>query len=255
MEKSYKRIALLILLIFSMFAGLVSQPAAAIRTEAETKLSATAQIDAQKVNKKTYTMQEGSSKKINLLVTPKKSKGKIKYQSGKKSVVSVSKTGTLKAKKEGTAKITVKVTGKGNQKKKIWFKVNVIKEDSSDKKTESTGNGTPCTLTVGGQTFQAVFYDNKTANALLEKMPMTLTMKELNGNEKYYYFDTQFPTNEKSPGKISAGDIKLYGSDCLVAFYKSFTTSYRYTSIGYVEDVSGFVKAVGNGNVKITFQK
>jgi hypothetical protein len=47
----------------------------------------------------------------------------------------------------------------------------------------------------------------------------------------------------------------LYGSDCLVAFYKSHSTSYQYTSVGKIENASGFAKAVGSGNVKITFQK
>ena len=84
---------------------------------------------------------------------------------------------------------------------------------------------------------------------------MTLNMKELNGNEKYHYFDTEFPTNENSPGKISVGDIMLYGSDCLVTFYQSHSTTYQYTSVGKIEDASGFAKAVGSGNVTITFRK
>ena len=88
---------------------------------------------------------------------------------------------------------------------------------------------------------------------MLEKLPMTLNMKELNGNEKYHFFDTEFPTDEKSPGEISAGDIMLYGSDCLVTFYKSHSTSYSYTSVGKIEDASGFAKAVGSGNVTIKF--
>lgn len=130
------------------------------------------------------------------------------------SSVSLTRAGSLKAKEAGTAQI-------------------------------------PVNLIVNGQTFRAVFYNNKTANALLKKMPMTLNMKELNGNEKYHFFDTEFPTNEKSPGKISAGDIMLYGSDCLVTFYKSHRTSYQYTSVGKIEDASGFAKAVGSGNVSI----
>ena len=84
---------------------------------------------------------------------------------------------------------------------------------------------------------------------------MTLNMKELNGNEKYHYFNTEFPANEKSPGKIETGDIMLYGADCLVTFYKSHSTSYQYTSVGKIEDASGFAKAVGNGNITITFRK
>ena len=65
----------------------------------------------------------------------------------------------------------------------------------------------------------------------MKKMPVTLSMKELNGNEKYCYFNQEFPTDEKAPGKIEAGDIMMYGSDCLVTFYKFHKTSYEYTTV------------------------
>ena len=251
MKKRFRKTELPVLLVFSLLAGLTNYTGTVMRAKAETsKQTVIVKIGTKKVNKKTYTMKKGSSKKVGLLVTPKKSKVKVKYRSGKKNIVSVSKTGVLKAKKAGTAKITIQVNGKGNFQKKIWFKVKVVNKNNSDKKKEI-----PVTLTVGGKNFTAKFYDSQTARALVEKMPMTLSMKELNGNEKYYYFDTDFPAKETSPKKIQAGEIKLYGSDCLVAFYKTHSTSYQYTSVGYVEDVSGFVKAVGAGNVKITFRK
>ncbi len=249
MKKWIKKAALSVPVIFSLFVGLTGNTVAVVQAKTKTvEQSVTAKIGTKKINKKTYTMKRGGSKKVHLLVTPKKTKVKAKYQSSKKSVVSVSKTGELKAKEAGTAKITVKVSGKGNFQKKLWFKVKVVNQNNSDKKKEI-----PVTLTVGGKTFAAKFYDNQTAGELVKKMPMTLSMKELNGNEKFYYFDTELPTKEISPKKIQAGEIKLYGSDCLVAFYKTHSTSYQYTSVGYVEDVSGFVKAVGDGNVKITF--
>ena len=250
-----KRSFLVLVLVVSLVSGLVHFPASVIRAEAKTKLSVTVKVASKRVNKKTITMKKGSSKKIKLFPAANQSGMKKKYQSNKKGIVSVSRTGTLKAKKAGTAKITVTVSGDNIRKTKLWFKVKVPRQRDSDKKADIPRNQISCTLTVKGQKFKTVFYNNKTANALIKKMPMTLTMKELNGNEKYHYFDTEFPTNETSPRKISAGDIMLYGSDCLVAFYKSFTTSYRYTSIGYVEDAAGFVKAVGKGNIKITFQK
>ncbi len=251
MGKWFKKAALSVAVIFSLFVGLTGNYEAVMQAKTKTvEQSVTAKIDAKKINKKTYTMKRGSSKKVRLLVTPKKTKVKAKYHSSEKSVVSVSKTGELKAKKAGTAKIRIKVSGKGNFQKKLWFKVRVVNQNDSDKKKEI-----PVTLTVGGKPFAAKFYDNQTARALVKKMPMTLSMKELNGNEKFYYFDTELPAKETSPSKIQAGEIKLYGSDCLVAFYKTHSTSYQYTSVGYVEDVSGFVKAVGDGNVKITFQK
>ena len=245
-----KRSFFVLLLVVSLVSGLVHFPVFVTRAEAKTKLSVTVRVDSKKVNKKTITMKKGSSKKIKLSLIPNQSGIKTKYQSDKKGIVTVSKTGRLKAKKAGTAKITVTVSGDNIRKTKLWFKVKVIRQSNSDKKA-----GTPVVLTVNGQTFKAVFYNNKTANALLKKMPMTLNMKEMNGNEKYHYFDTEFPTNEKSPGKIEAGDIMLYGSDCLVAFYKLHSTSYQYTSVGKIENASGFAKAVGSGNVKITFQK
>lgn len=243
-----KNFVLPLLLVAGLLSGMILSPVTMTKAEEKTKLSVTARVGSKKVNKKTINMKKGSSRKIKLSVVPKQSGIKKTYKSSKKDIVSVSRTGTLKAKKTGTAKITVTVSGKNIRKMKVWFKVKATRQSDADKKT-----GTSVTITVKGQSFQAVFYNNKTANALLKQMPMTLNMKELNGNEKYHFFDTEFPTNEKSPGKISAGDIMLYGSDCLVAFYKSHSTSYQYTPVGKIEDASSFAKAVGNGNVTIKF--
>ena len=109
------------------------------------------------------------------------------------------------------------------------------------------------TITINGQTFHATLYDNETAAALKAKLPLTLNMSELNGNEKYNYLPFSLPTDASNPGQIHAGDLMLYGSDCLVLFYESFPTSYRYTPIGYVNDPSGLVDAVGGGGVQVAF--
>ena len=109
------------------------------------------------------------------------------------------------------------------------------------------------TITINGQVFHATLYDNETAAALKAKLPLTLNMSELNRNEKYNYLSFSLPTNAGNPGQIHAGDLMLYGSDCLVLFYQSFSTSYRYTPIGRVNDPSGLADAVGGGSVQITF--
>ena len=109
------------------------------------------------------------------------------------------------------------------------------------------------TITINGQSFLVTLYDNETVAALKEKIPLTLDMSELNGNEKYNYLSFSLPTNASNPGQIHAGDLMLYGSDCLVLFYESFATSYRYTPIGRVNDPSGLAGAVGRGSVQITF--
>ena len=83
---------------------------------------------------------------------------------------------------------------------------------------------------------------------------MTVTMIELNGNEKYFDLPQSLPTNASNPGTIQNGDLMLYGANTLVLFYKTFSTSYRYTRLGRVDDVAGLVAALGSGNVSVTFE-
>ena len=120
-------------------------------------------------------------------------------------------------------------------------------------------NSTPMTngkikITVNSQTFIATLLDTNSATAFKELLPLTITMSELNGNEKYYDFQNNLPTNSSNPGTIQNGDLMLYGSRTLVLFYKSFSTSYSYTKLGTVDDVTGLATALGAGNVTVTFE-
>lgn len=108
-------------------------------------------------------------------------------------------------------------------------------------------------LTINNKTFSATLENNVTTRELISMFPMTLNMSELNSNEKYNYLDTDLTTNSNRQSRINAGDIKLYGSNCLVVFYESFNTSYSYTNLGTVDDVDSFVSELGNGSVTITF--
>ena len=110
-------------------------------------------------------------------------------------------------------------------------------------------------ILVGNKTFTATLYDNAAAKALIDMLPLTLNMSELNGNEKYYYLDKSLPTNASRPSEIKAGDMMLYGDRCIVLFYKSFSTSYSYTSIGRIDDPAGLAAALGSGSVQVTFRK
>ena len=119
----------------------------------------------------------------------------------------------------------------------------------------SEGNAMPqLKIEAGGQTFTATLLDNPTTRALLDRLPMTISMSELNENEKYYYLPESLPTNSRRPGNIHAGDLMLYGSDCLVLFYESFSSGYSYTRLGTVDDPNGLAAALGSGSVKVIFQ-
>ena len=66
---------------------------------------------------------------------------------------------------------------------------------------------------------------------------LEVSMSDLNSNEKYAYLDNSLPTNTYSPKHIEAGDIMLFGDNCLVIFYKSFNTSYSYSKIGHINNL------------------
>ena len=110
-------------------------------------------------------------------------------------------------------------------------------------------------VTVGNKEFTATLYNTEAAQAFAKMLPLTVDMSELNGNEKYFYLDTSLPTKIEGVGKINAGDIMLWGADCLVLFYKSFNTPYSYTKLGKLDDVTGLAAALGSGGVTVTFSR
>ena len=118
----------------------------------------------------------------------------------------------------------------------------------------SPQNGTTMKITVGAAVFKATLYDNPTATAFKSLLPLTIKMVELNGNEKYVDLSHNLPTSAANPGTIQNGDLMLYGSATLVLFYKTFFTSYSYTKLGRIDDVTGLVAALGSGNVTVSFE-
>lgn len=108
-------------------------------------------------------------------------------------------------------------------------------------------------LSVEGHQFAIDLADNETAAAFAAMLPLHTEMSELNSNEKYVYLDSSLPANASNPGTIEAGDVMLYGDNCLVVFYESHDTSYAYTRIGKIADASGLAAVVGSGSINASF--
>lgn len=108
------------------------------------------------------------------------------------------------------------------------------------------------TININGVDFTVTLEDNETTRELVNRLPLNIEMNELNGNEKYYYFDESFPNNSSRIERIEKGDIMLYGSDCLVLFYESFNTSYSYTRIGKLDNPSLLDDVIGKDSVRVT---
>lgn len=119
-------------------------------------------------------------------------------------------------------------------------------------------SATTTSVKIGSKTFKMKLASGAPAKAFRSYLnrSRTLKMSELNGNEKYRYFSTRtFPTNEKRYKKVRAGDVMLYGDDCLVIFYKTHKTSYKYTKIGRLTSTKGLARAAGKKSVNVRFSK
>ena len=104
---------------------------------------------------------------------------------------------------------------------------------------------------INNEEYNAILENSETVKEFIALLPKEFNMSELNGNEKYTYLNTTLPTEFYNPKHINAGDIMLYGDDCLVVFYKSFDTSYSYTKIGHIDNLPD----LGEKDINIRFEK
>lgn len=102
--------------------------------------------------------------------------------------------------------------------------------------------------------FEIILEDNETATAFSKLMPISMQMTELNGNEMFYMLSNSLPINPQQVRNIQKGDVMLYGSNTIVLFYKSFSTSYSYTKIGRVSNLDDIELVIGQTSVLISFK-
>lgn len=135
--KKMKR--LLSVVLFSLLAfGIFVIPAEAASKQAVKSIAV--QIGKKNITKKTYKMKKGKTVSLTVKVKPTGSKKAVKFSSGNKKIVSISSKGKIKAKKEGTAKITIKVKGKNGKTKKTWVKIKVENKGGAATIPDTGGN-------------------------------------------------------------------------------------------------------------------
>ena len=127
--------------------------------------------------------------------------------------------------------------------------VTTVKEQAGEKMSEEI------TLCIGERKFKAVLADTPAAKALAAELPLDMTMKELNGNEKYCRLSKTLPTKDLWPSKIHAGDFMLYNGNTVVLFYENFTSRYSYTPLGRIESAAGLAEALGKGDVRVVVKR
>ncbi|MBO1096980.1 hypothetical protein FQS90_10650 [Enterococcus casseliflavus] len=132
---------------------------------------------------------------------------------------------------------------------------NETSSEASQENVQQFSAATAVVITVGQQNFLAKFYENEVSEHLMNQMPFTVTMSDLNNNEKYYRFSENLPemTTER-PEIIHEGEIMSWNSHTLVLFYQTFTNSYGgYNRIGVIEDPTGLKEVLGAEEVEVIF--
>jgi len=130
-----------------------------------------------------------------------------------------------------------------------------VEEKNISTEKVAEGNDLKIKIQIGEKIFDATLEDNESTRELVKKFPLEITMTELNGNEKYYRFNKNFPSADKKISEIHAGDLMLYSSSYLVLFYKNFYTNYSYTRLGKIDNPADLEKIVGAGNISVKFFK
>lgn len=108
-------------------------------------------------------------------------------------------------------------------------------------------------MTINKTPFTATLENNETVREFLDLLPLTVDMTELNGNEKYCYLPQSLPVDSRQIDVIQTGDLMLYGSNCIVLFYQTFSSSYSYTRLGRIDHTTGLKDILGQGNVTVNF--
>jgi quercetin dioxygenase-like cupin family protein len=108
-------------------------------------------------------------------------------------------------------------------------------------------------MTIGDRRFAITLADTEAARAFAARLPLSLDMAELNGNEKHADLAQPLPSVAIRPGTIRAGDVMLYGTKTVVVFYETFRSNYSYTRLGRVDDPSHLRAALGRGKARVSF--
>ena len=106
---------------------------------------------------------------------------------------------------------------------------------------------------VGDAVFSATLEENEAVTAFVEMMresSVVIRMSDYAGFEKVGPLGTSLPASN-SQTTTHAGDIVLYNGNQIVIFYGS--NSWSYTRLGHIDDLTGWEKALGNGDVTVIF--
>ena len=81
--------------------------------------------------KKTLKLEKGKTTALKVAIQPASARKSVSYKTSNKKIATVSGSGKIKAKKEGTAKITITIKAKNGKKYTTWVKIKVVKVNNT----------------------------------------------------------------------------------------------------------------------------
>ena len=124
---------------------------------------------------------------------------------------------------------------------------------SSDSEVKADNMGQKIYITIGGQTQSITLVDNAATRALVQKLPVTVTLNSSGGFEIWGALGFSLPTSDQH-FTAQPGDVVLYNGSNICLFYDS--NSWSYTRLGKIDGLSEsqlrtFLKA-GESNISVT---
>lgn len=96
--------------------------------------------------------------------------------------------------------------------------------------------------------------DTEAACAFAAMLPLTLDMRDLDGNEKKELISA-LPTNASRPGTIGTKDLLSWGSRTVVVFVQTFDAPYFCTRLGRLDDPIGLPRCSAAATCGSCFQE
>ena len=82
-------------------------------------------------SKKTLKLEKGKTTALKVAIQPASARKSVSYKTSNKKIATVSGSGKITAKKEGTAKITITIKAKNGKKYTTWVKIKVVKVNNT----------------------------------------------------------------------------------------------------------------------------
>ena len=119
------------------------------------------------------------------------------------------------------------------------------------RKDENTVSQLKMRITVGDQVLTATLIDNATTRALMEKMPMTLSMMDLYGREMCYRFPEDLPAEEAGYDSFDVGDISYWTPwhSFVIVYAESGESIDNLQRVGTVDEGVEFFATTGDATV------